>query len=152
MDSTNKYTKPEYKHSKVSQLHDEEYPSLLEPLQKKEKKLGVASADLIPLKIKLINFYFGKGDVNNVYKYLKNVIELIPSSNDDDLPLSNYLEQLSGPATVVDQNISGAGMVDRLDEIAPLKINRKAGAFNPVVISIKTTDQVLLRKRQSRQF
>ena len=86
-------------------------------LQKKEKKLGVASADLIPLKIKLINFYFEKGDVNNVYRYLKNVIELIHSSKDDGLPLSNYFEQLSNPANFVDQNIPEAGMVDQLNQI-----------------------------------
>ena len=137
------------KHEQLTFGFDEEYPSLLEPLQTKEKELRASSPDLIPLKIKLINFYFWKGDVNSVYKYLKSAIELIHSSKNGDLPLSNYLEQLSGPATVVDQNISGAGMVDRLDEIAPLKINRKSGAFNPVVISIKTTDQVLLRKRGS---
>jgi hypothetical protein len=110
------------KHEQLTFDFDEEYPSLLEPLEQKEKELGASSPDLIPLKIKLINFYFWKGDVNNVYKYLKSAIELIHSSKNGDLPLSNYLEQLSGPATVVDQNISGAGMVDRLDEIAPLEI------------------------------
>ena len=46
---------------------------MLEPLQKKEKELEVESADLIPLKIKLINFYFAKGDVSNVHKYLEGV-------------------------------------------------------------------------------
>ena len=46
---------------------------LLKPFQKKEKELEVESADLIPLKIKLINFYFAKGDVSNVHKYLEGV-------------------------------------------------------------------------------
>ena len=49
---------------------DKEHPSLLEPLQQKEKELGASSPDLIPLKIKLINFYFEKGNVSNVHKYL----------------------------------------------------------------------------------
>ena len=57
------------KHEQLTFDFDKKYPSLLEPLQKKEKELGVASSDLIPLKIKLINFYFEKGDVNNVHKY-----------------------------------------------------------------------------------
>ena len=58
------------RHEQLTFDFDEEYPSLLEPLQKKEKELEVESADLIPLKIKLINFYFKKGDVNSAHKYL----------------------------------------------------------------------------------
>ena len=61
------------RHEQLTFDFNEEYPSLLEPIQKKEKKLGVASADLIPLKIKLINFYFEKGDVSNVHKYLEGL-------------------------------------------------------------------------------
>ena len=53
-----------------------------------------------------------------------------------------YCEQLSGLATVVDQNLSGAGMVGRLDEIARSKIfhqeERKSGVLNHVVISLKS--------------
>ena len=53
-----------------------------------------------------------------------------------------YCEQLSGLATVVDQNLSGAGMADRLDEIARSKIfhqeERKSGVLNHVVISLKS--------------
>ena len=130
------------KHEQLTFDFDKEYPSLLEPLQKKEKKLGVASADLIPLKIKLINFYFEKGDVNNVYRYLKNVIELIHSSKDDGLPLSNYFEQLSDPANFVDQNIPSAGMIDQLNQITALKIieqkEEKQEGLRPVIISLKT--------------
>ena len=130
------------KHEQLTFDFDKEYPSLLEPLQKKEKKLGVASADLIPLKIKLINFYFEKGDVNNVYRYLKNIIELIHSSKDDGLPLSNYFEQLSDPANFVDQNIPSAGMIDQLNQITALKIieqkEEKQEGLRPVIISLKT--------------
>ena len=130
------------RHEQLTFDFDEEYPSLLEPIQKKEKKLGVASADLIPLKIKLINFYFEKGDVNNVYRYIKNVIELIHSSKDDGLPLSNYFEQLSSPANFVDQNIPEAGMVDQLNKITALKIIKpeedKLEGLGNVIISLKT--------------
>ncbi|MEC7641248.1 MAG: hypothetical protein VYC17_03745 [Nitrospinota bacterium] len=120
---------------------NEEYPSLLEPLQTKEKELGASSPELIPLKIKLINFYFNKGDINNVHEYLKSVIELIGLSKDDSHSCSSNLEQLSAPAAVVDKNIQGAGMVSRLDEIKSLKTRnkgiRKAGEIDPIVISIK---------------
>ena len=130
------------RHEQLTFDFDEEYPSLLEPLQKKEKKLGVASADLIPLKIKLINFYFKKGDVNNVYRYLKNIIELIHSSKDDGLPLSNYFEQLSSPANFVDQNIPSAGMIDQLNQITALKIieqkEEKQEGLRRVITSLKT--------------
>ena len=61
------------KHEQLTFDFDKEYPSLLEPLQKKEKELGGSSPDLIPLKLKLINFYFAKGDVSNVHKYLEGV-------------------------------------------------------------------------------
>ena len=61
------------KHEQLTFDFDKEYPSLLKPLQKKEKELEVESSDLIPLKIKLINFYFAKGDVSNVHKYLEGL-------------------------------------------------------------------------------
>ena len=61
------------KHEQLTFDFDKEYPSLLEPFQKKEKELEVESSDLIPLKIKLINFYFAKGDVSNVHKYLEGL-------------------------------------------------------------------------------
>ena len=134
------------KHEQLTFDFDKEYPSLLEPLQKKEKELEVESADLIPLKIKLINFYFLKKDVNNVYRYLKSVIELIRSSKDDGLPLSNYFKQLSDPANFVDQNIPSAGMIDQLNQITALKITEqkeeKQEGLRPVIISLKT-DHVL---------
>jgi hypothetical protein len=121
---------------------DKEHPSLLEPLQQKEKELGASSPDLIPLKIKLINFYFLKGDVNRVYTYLKSLLELIHSYKGDDLPPSNYFEELSGPAIFIDQNIPDAGMMDRLNVIVPAKIysknERKTEVFSPIVISLKT--------------
>ena len=62
--------KEEIRHEQLSFDFDKEYPSLVEPLRQKEKELGVSSSDLIPLKIKLINFYFAKGDVSNVHKYI----------------------------------------------------------------------------------
>ena len=129
------------KHEQLTFDFDKEYPSLLEPLQKKEKELEVESSDLIPLKIKLINFYFNKGDINNVHEYLKSVLELIGLSKEDSHSCSSNLEQLSGPAAIVDKNIQGAGMVSRLDEIKSLKTRnkriRKAGEIDPIVISIK---------------
>ena len=129
------------KHEQLTFDFDKEYPSLLEPLQKKEKELEVESSDLIPLKIKLINFYFNKGDINNVHEYLKSVIELIGLSREDSHSCSSNLEQLSAPAAIVDKNIQGAGMVSRLDEIKSLKTRnkriRKAGEIEPIVISIK---------------
>ena len=130
------------KHEQLTFDFDKEYPSLLEPLQKKEKELGGSSPDLIPLKLKLINFYFLKKDVNNVYRYLKSVIELIRSSKDDGLPLSNYFEQLSDPANFVDQKIPSAGMIDQLNQITALKIieqkEEKQEGLRPVIISLKT--------------
>ena len=130
------------RHEQLTFDFDEEYPSLLEPLQKKERELGGSSPDLIPLKLKLFNFYFLKKDVNNVYRYLKSVIELIRSTKDDGLPLSNYFEQLSDPANFVDQNIPSAGMIDQLNQITALKIieqkEEKQEGLRPVIISLKT--------------
>ena len=126
------------KHEQLTFDFDKEYPSLLEPLQKKEKELGASSPELIPLKIKLINFYFNKGDINNVHEHLKSVLELIGLSKEDSHSCSSNLEQLSGPAAIVDKNIQGAGMVSRLDEIKSLKTRnkriRKAGEIDPIVI------------------
>lgn len=122
---------------------------MLEPLQKKEKELGDSSPDLIPLKIKLINFYFEKGDINNVYKYLKSLIGLVNSSNNEDLPLINFYEQLSDPANFVDQNIPSAGMIDQLNQITALKIieqkEEKQEGLRHVIISLRT-EHVLHRE------
>ena len=69
-------------------------------------------------------------------------IELIRSSKDDGLPLSNYFEQLSDPANFVDQNIPEAGMVDQLNKITALKIIKpeedKLEGLGNVIISLKT--------------
>ena len=130
------------KHEQLTFDFDKEYPSLLEPLQKKEKELEVESSYLIPLKIKLINFYFEKGDINNVYEHLKSLIELVNSANNEDLPLINFYEQLSDPANFVDQNIPEAGMVDQLNKITALKIIKpeedKLEGLGNVIISLKT--------------
>ena len=56
---------------------DKEIPSPVEPLQQKEKELGVSSPDLIPRKIQLINFYVENGKYNNAHKWLTKVIEQI---------------------------------------------------------------------------
>ena len=103
-------------------------------------------AVLIPLKIKLINFYFEKGDINNVYEYLKSLIELVNFANNEYFPLINFYEQLSDPANFVDQNIPSAGMIDQLNQITALKIieqkEEKQEGLRPVIISLKT-DHVL---------
>ena len=99
-------------------------------------------AVLIPLKIKLINFYFEKGDINNVYEYLKSLIELVNSANNEDLPSINFYEQLSDPANFVDQNIPSAGMIDQLNQITALKIieqkEEKQEGLRLVITSLKT--------------
>ena len=134
-------SKKETRHEQLSFGFDKEYPSLLEPLRQKEKELGVSSPDLIPLKIKLINFYLGKSDLNNAYKYLRDVIELIPSNKNDGIAHSQYFEKLSGPAAVIDRNIPGAGMVGRLDEMTLLKTRKKrdkVGSIKSCYYFIKT--------------
>lgn len=145
-------SKKEIRHEQLSFGFDKEYPSLLEPLRQKEKEQGVSSPDLIPLKIKLINFYLGKGDLNNAYTYLKNMVEFLRLSKNDNLRQPHYLEEISDLAAVIDQNIPGAGMVNRLDEISFLKIcnkeERKSGLLNYVVLSLKNTGQVLYRKKE----
>ena len=61
---------------------DKEIPSLVEPLQQKEKELGVSSPDLIPPKIQLINFYVENGKYNNAHKCLQTLhpLHLSPGS------------------------------------------------------------------------
>ena len=144
--------KKEIRHEQLSFSFDKEYPSLLEPLRQKEKELGVSSPDLIALKIKLTNFYLGKGDLNNAYTYLKNMVELLRLSKNDNLRQPHYLEEISDLAAVIDQNIPGAGMVNRLGAISFLKIcnkkERKSGFLNYVVLSLKNTGQVLYRKKE----
>ena len=134
--------KKEIRHEQLSFSFDKEYPSLLEPLRQKENEFGASSPELIPLKIKLINFYFEKGDINNVYEYLKSLIELGNFANNEDLPLINFYEQLSDPANFVDQNIPSAGMIDQLNQITALKIieqkEEKQEGLRPVIISPKT--------------
>ena len=140
-------SKKEIRHEQLSFGFDKEYPSLLEPLRQKEKELGVSSPDLIPLKIKLINFYLGKGDLNNAYTYLKNMVELLRLSKNDNLRQPHYLEEISDLAAVIDQNIPGAGMVDRLDEMTLLKTRkkkeRKSGVLNHVIISIYLINKIV---------
>ena len=63
-------SKEKIRHEQLSFDFNKEYPSLLEPLRQKENEFGASSPELIPLKIKLINFYFEKGIVSNVHKYL----------------------------------------------------------------------------------
>ena len=134
-------SKEEIRHEQLSFDFDKEYPSLLKPFRKQEKELGTSSPELIPLKIKLINFYLGKSDLNNAYKYLRDVIELIPSNKNDGIVHSQYFEKLSGPAAVIDRNIPSAGMVGRLDEMTLLKTRkkkeRKSGVLNHVIILSK---------------
>ena len=134
-------SKEKIRHEQLSFGFNKEYPSLLEPLRQKEKEFGASSPELMSLKIKLINFYLGKGDLNNAYKYLRDVIELIPSNKNDGIAHSQYFEKLSGPAAVIDRNIPGAGMVDRLDEMTLLKTRkkkeRKSGVLNHVIILSK---------------
>ena len=98
------------RHEQLTFNFDKEIPSLLEPLQEKEKKLGVLSPELIPLKIKLIKFYLEKEDLKNTFKHLRSVIEIIFGVN-PELPPSNYFKELFDLATVVDKHTSGAGMV-----------------------------------------
>ena len=111
-------SKKEIRHEQLSFGFDKEYPSLLEPLRQKENELGASSPDLISLKIKLVNFYFEKGDLNKAYTYLKNMVELLRLSKNDNLrqPHYLYLEEISDLAAVIDQNIPDAGMVNRLDK------------------------------------
>ena len=70
------------------------------------------------------------------------LIELIRSSKDNGLQLSNYFEQLSNPANFVDQNIPETGMVDQLNQITALKIvepkEDKLEGLGNVIISLKT--------------
>ena len=135
-------SKEKIRHEQLSFGFNKEYPSLLELLRQKEKELGVSSPDLIPLKIKLINFYLGKGDLNNAYKHMKNMIGLLRLSKNDNLRQPHYLEEISDLAAVIDQNIPGAGMVNRLDEIIHLKKSnkkkRKSGVLKDVMCSLKT--------------
>ena len=77
------------KHEQLTFDFDKEYPSLVEPLQQKEKELGDSSPELTPLNIKLnqkeinsealnpivislktehVNFYLEKDDLNNIQK------------------------------------------------------------------------------------
>ena len=139
--------KKEIRHEQLSFSFDKEYPSLLEPLRQKENEFGASSPELISLKIKLINFYLGKGDLNNAYKYIKDVIELIPSIKDDDIAYSQYLEQLTDLAMVTDKNIPDADMVNRLDEITCTnrrdKMEEKSKLLKHIVVNFKTTNQTL---------
>lgn len=134
-------SKEKIRHEQLSFGFNKEYPSLLEPLRQKEKELGVSSPDLIPLKIKLINFYLGKGDLNNAYKHMKNMIGLLRLSKNDNLRQPHYLEEISDLAAVIDQNIPGAGMVNRLGAISFLKIcnkkERKSGVLKDIAFSLK---------------
>ena len=123
---------------------DEEYPSLLEPLQKKEKELGGSSPDLISPKIQLVNFYVENGKYNNAHKWLTKVIEQIHFLKHDDLPSQHCLEKLSGLAAVFDQHIPGAGMADRLDATLLLKtINQKTRKLDRQEIKYTVEEQMV---------
>ena len=122
---------------------DKEIPSLIEPLQQKEKELGVSSPDLIPPKIQLINFYVENGKYNNAHKCLTNVIEQIHFLKHDDLPSQHCLEKLSGLAAVFDQHITGAGMSDRLDAALLLKIIQKTRKLDRQEIKYTVEEQMV---------
>ena len=123
---------------------DKEIPSLVEPLQQKEKELGVSSPDLIPPKIQLINFYVENGKYNNAHKCLTNVIEQIHFLKHDDLPSQHCLEKLSGLAAVFDQHIPGARMADRLDATLLLKtINQKTRKLDRQEIKYTVEEQMV---------
>ena len=123
---------------------DKEIPSLVEPLQQKEKELGVSSPDLIPPKIQLINFYVENGKYNNAHKWLTKVIEQIHFLKHDDLPSQHCLEKLSGLAAVFDQHIPGAGMADRLDATLLLKtINQKTRKLDRQEIKYTVEEQMV---------
>ena len=131
------------KHEQLTFDFDEEYPSLLEPLQQKEKELGVSSPDLIPRKIQLINFYVENGKYNNAHKWLTKVIEQIHFLKHDDLPSQHCLEKLSGLAVVFDQHIPGAGMADRLDAALLLKIIQKTRKLDRQEIKYTVEEQMV---------
>jgi len=132
------------KHEQLTFDFDKEYPSLLEPLQQKEKELGISSPDLIPPKIQLANFYVENGKYNNAHKCLTNVIEQIHFLKHDDLPSQHCLEKLSGLAAVFDQHITGAGMADRLDAALLLKtINQKTRKLDRQEIKYTVEEQMV---------
>ena len=120
---------------------DQEIPSLLEPFQQKEKELGDSSPDLIPLKIQMLDAFIEQGNHYQAHKCFMSVIEMIRFAKSDDLPPSHDFEKLSDQAAVVDKNISGAGIVGRLEETLLLKtIGQKAnklGRLSPEVISLQ---------------
>ena len=120
---------------------DQEIPSLLEPFQQKEKELGDSSPDLIPLKIQMLDAFIEQGNHYQAHKCFMSVIEMIRFAKSDDLPPSHDFEKLSDQAAVVDKNISGAGIVGRLEEILFLKTisqrAKKLGRLSPEVISLQ---------------
>ena len=120
---------------------DQEIPSLLEPFQQKEKELGDSSPDLIPLKMQMIDAFVEQGNHYQAYKCFMSVIEMIRFAKSDDLPPSHDFEKLSDQAAVVDKNISGAGIVGRLEEALLLKTisqrAKKLGWLSPEVISLQ---------------
>ena len=120
---------------------DQEIPSLLEPFQQKEKELGDSNPDLIPLKMQMIDAFIEQGNHYQAHKCFMSVIEMIRFAKSDDLPPSHDFEKLSDQAAVVDKNISGAGIVGRLEETLLLKtIGQKAnklGRLSPEVISLQ---------------
>ena len=78
----------------------------LKIISQRAKKLGQLSPEVISLQIQLIICYLKKGDLDNVYKYLRKITKIIFVDEKSNTPPSIYFKEITDLAAAIDKHTS----------------------------------------------
>lgn len=78
----------------------------LKTISQRAKKLGQLSPEVISLQIQLIICYLKKGDLDNVYKYLRKITKIIFVDEKSNTPPSIYFKEITDLAAAIDKHTS----------------------------------------------
>ena len=78
----------------------------LKIISQRAKKLGRSSPEVVSLQIQLIICYLKKGDLDNVYKYIKKITKIIFVDEKLNTPPSIYFKEITDLAAAIDKHTS----------------------------------------------
>ena len=84
----------------------------LKIISQRAKKLGRSSPEVVSLQIQLIICYLKKGDLDNVYKYIKKITKIIFVDEKLNTPPSIYFKEITDLAAAIDKHTSDKVVVN----------------------------------------